>query len=596
MLLPSSAHFAMSASSSTGTSSTASASASSTTTITASASVDPSTIATYSTWSEHQTRTKKSDTLIPFPIFSAYWLPISLHPPTATPASHAGTVVFGGGGGKAGTGVASGLVVCDALLTGQRATPIELSPVGFLSTHDTIVMHTLPHPLFSELALAVGDGTAVCHINHSSHIIQPLSHTPTDYATRDPSSQSQAFSPSGELLATGGEDRIVRVWRYRDMRLLGVCGSEAERHKDMILSLDFNADGTLLASCAGDAKVQVWDTAALMRRVAKDGEGEGDDEKGREVKDVVVPLLASVTVVAEKGQNVKFQVCKFVGGTRIPLAKVERANEREGESEREEKTDGLRQRGAATAAQRRQQLASAATDSSATSSSSSAAIFPEQLLAVCNLTSRTNPSNRLIAVAVPNRPPPPSASISSSTSTSATSASTSPVTFPLLRSIVCSKHQLTQMNVSPNTRYLAVADNDGSVLLFHPLTFRPMYRSLQCHGLPATALCFTADSGHLLSASADKTFRFFDMAVVGGGGARGGGCWVWGVLVVWLLVVLMALVLAAGMGFMSGSDDKGRAGGAVGWRWRDVEDVLDVIGLWLTGTRSQARMNARRVG
>lgn len=66
------------------------------------------------------------------------------------------------------------------------------------------------------------------------------------------------FSRNGKLFASGGFDKIVRVWdspterEFRDGRML-VGGNEA------ISLLDFSPDDTLLASSCWDGTVRVWD-------------------------------------------------------------------------------------------------------------------------------------------------------------------------------------------------------------------------------------------------------------------------------------------------------------------------------------------------
>lgn len=67
--------------------------------------------------------------------------------------------------------------------------------------------------------------------------------------------RSVCFSPDGKLLATGAEDRKIRVWEIEQRKIR--CTFEG--HEQDIYSLDFARNGRLIASGSGDKTVRLWD-------------------------------------------------------------------------------------------------------------------------------------------------------------------------------------------------------------------------------------------------------------------------------------------------------------------------------------------------
>lgn len=67
--------------------------------------------------------------------------------------------------------------------------------------------------------------------------------------------RSVCFSPDGKLLATGAEDRRIRVWDIETRRIK--CSFDG--HEQDIYSLDFSRNGRLIASGSGDKTVRLWD-------------------------------------------------------------------------------------------------------------------------------------------------------------------------------------------------------------------------------------------------------------------------------------------------------------------------------------------------
>lgn len=67
-----------------------------------------------------------------------------------------------------------------------------------------------------------------------------------------------AFAPNGRLVATGGNDRIVRVWNATTGELVQTL----EGHEDAVLSAAFSPDDRWLLSSSYDGTARLWDVAS----------------------------------------------------------------------------------------------------------------------------------------------------------------------------------------------------------------------------------------------------------------------------------------------------------------------------------------------
>jgi len=74
------------------------------------------------------------------------------------------------------------------------------------------------------------------------------------------------YSPDGSIIASGGDDGTIKLWRAADgMLLRTLTGHQAPPPQYQavatIRSLSFSLDGTLLASAGNDNSVLVWSVA-----------------------------------------------------------------------------------------------------------------------------------------------------------------------------------------------------------------------------------------------------------------------------------------------------------------------------------------------
>ncbi len=71
---------------------------------------------------------------------------------------------------------------------------------------------------------------------------------------------SVAFSPDGQRITSGSQDRTIKLWDVATRRELGAFAG----HGSMINAVIFSPDGKRLVSCSDDQTVRLWDVATTQ--------------------------------------------------------------------------------------------------------------------------------------------------------------------------------------------------------------------------------------------------------------------------------------------------------------------------------------------
>jgi len=67
--------------------------------------------------------------------------------------------------------------------------------------------------------------------------------------------ETVAYSPNGDVIASGADDETVRLWDARSLRPIGVLAG----HSDKVYDVAFSPDGHRLVSGSWDGTVRIWD-------------------------------------------------------------------------------------------------------------------------------------------------------------------------------------------------------------------------------------------------------------------------------------------------------------------------------------------------
>jgi WD40 repeat protein len=128
---------------------------------------------------------------------------------------------------------------------------------------EAIALRTINPALAAQLSLAAFrlSHTAEARGALISSLVTP---DPTRLSGADSTDavRTTAFSPKGDVLASGGHDNAVHLWNTADSPKLGEL-AVLRGHHDAVRSVAFSPDGNTLATASSDRTAKLWDVSDL---------------------------------------------------------------------------------------------------------------------------------------------------------------------------------------------------------------------------------------------------------------------------------------------------------------------------------------------
>ncbi|KAF9957305.1 hypothetical protein BGZ72_001943 [Mortierella alpina] len=160
--------------------------------------------------------------------------------------------------------------------------------VGSINDHSMMRFRSIVFSLKGDNIAAISeDGTRVMiwstETAESRHILESNGEEYLD----------AAFSPQGDLIATGGRDQMVRLWDVET----GVCRGSMSGHSGIIRSVAFSLDGRHIASSGDDTRVRLWEVETGTTRTNSSGLGHTQLSVGPTSKgDIIISVSGGDTV------------------------------------------------------------------------------------------------------------------------------------------------------------------------------------------------------------------------------------------------------------------------------------------------------------